>query len=112
VANKKIDDFDNLSVEFIPAENLIIVFTTEDNAELWTSDNLGVSLSGDATIKWLYDDASIKKDLAGKKEADLRTLVAKYKNSVLNMRVIFRPVWTRYFPDNLNKIIIKEDVPE
>jgi hypothetical protein len=67
-------------------------------------------LTGNAVIKWQYDTDALKKDIAGKKEADLKNLVAKYKDSIMSIKVIFQPVWTRYFPDDLSKIRVKEEI--
>jgi hypothetical protein len=110
LANKKITDFDNLPIEIIPAENLVATFKGEDSANLWKSKTLLISLTGDATIKWQYDGDALKKDLAGKKEADLKNLTSKYSDSIVSLKVIFRPIWTRYFPDNPNKIRVEEEI--
>jgi len=108
-ANKKITGFDNLPVDFISKDNLTVIFTGADSTALYKNSTLQVKLSGDVTIKWLYDALAIKKDLAGKKEADLKGLISKYSDTVLGIKVIFRPVWTRYFPDDLEKIKIIEE---
>lgn len=109
VATKKIDGFDGLPTEIIPAESLVVTMTGADSTGLYKNKALEMKLTGDASIKWIYDGEALKKDLAGKKESDLKNLANKYSNSVSSINVIFRPVWTRYFPDNLNKIKIKEE---
>jgi hypothetical protein len=109
IATKKIKDYDGLQTELIPADDLVITFTGKDSTELWKNETLEIKFNGNATIKWLYDSETIKKDLAGKKESDMKNLASKYKDSVISIQVIFRPVWTRYFPDNLDKIDIKEE---
>lgn len=108
IATKKIDSFDGLPTELIPSSDLLATFNAKDNINLWKNSAIEIKLSGDATIKWLYDGDAIKKDLAGKSESDIRNLVTKYKDSVDSIQVIFKPVWTRYIPDNTNKIKIKE----
>jgi hypothetical protein len=109
IATKKIKDYDGLQTELIPADDLVITFTGKESTELWKNETLEIKFNGNATIKWLYDSETIKKDLAGKKESDMKNLASKYKDSVISIQVIFRPVWTRYFPDNLDKIDIKEE---
>jgi hypothetical protein len=110
LASKKLEDFDGLQVDFIPRDDLVAVLTGADTTALYKNTSLQIKLTGNVTIKWLYDSLSIKKDLAGKKESDLKNLVSKYKDTVLGIKVIFRPVWTRYFPDDLEKIRITEEV--
>jgi hypothetical protein len=109
IATKKIKDYDGLQTELIPADDLVITFTGKESTELWKNETLEIKFNGNAIIKWLYDTETIKKDLAGKKESDMKNLASKYKDSVISIQVIFRPVWTRYFPDNLDKIDIKEE---
>lgn len=110
LANKKMANYDGLPAELIPTDNLITVFTGADTTGLWKNSTLQVKFTGDAIVKWVYDREAIKKDLAGKKEADLNNLLVKYKNSVKSIQVVFRPIWTRYFPDDLNKIKIQEQI--
>jgi hypothetical protein len=110
MATKKISDFDNNQTEFIPSDDLVTIFSGKDTTSLAKNDTLEIKLNGQATIKWSYDSDIIKKDLTGRKGSDIRNLASKYKDSVISMEVIFRPVWTRYFPDKEDKIEIKEAV--
>lgn len=109
LATKKISKFDALPVEFIPSDDLVTTLVGKDMASLWKNSSLDITLSGEAIIKWQYDGAMIKRDFAGKKETDLKNLMTKYRDSVKEMKVLFRPVWTRYMPDNPNKIKISEE---
>ena len=109
IANKKIDSFDGLPAELIPADNLIATFTGADSTGLWKNDTLQIKFNGDATVKWLYDSDLIKRQLAGKSQAELQVLTSQFKDSVAGIKVQFRPVWTKYFPDNLAKIRINEE---
>lgn len=103
LATDKIIGFDGLLTEFVPLENLVATFTVKNNI-------FDLKLNGEANIKWLYDSEGIKKDLAGKSSSEVKVVLQKYRDSILGMKVIFKPVWTRYFPDNLNKIRIIEEV--
>ncbi len=110
MADKKIDNFDGLPAELIPTDNLTVTMTGADNTGLWKNNTLQVKLRGDAIIKWQYDGDALKKDLAGKSQSDLNSIISKYKDSILGIKIHFVPVWARYFPDNLNKIKIEEAV--
>lgn len=109
IATKKIDGFDGLGVKLTKYDDLVTIFSGADSTGLWKNDTLQVKLKGVATIKWLYDADLLKKDFAGKSESDLSSLVDKYKNSVISIKILFMPVWTRYVPDDLSKIKIKEE---
>ena len=39
---------------------------------------------------------------------DLNNVLKSYQNSIISIKVIFRPIWTRYFPDDIDKIRVKE----
>jgi hypothetical protein len=108
LALKKIKDFDGLPVEFIPTDSLTTVFIAKDSTSLAKNNVLEIKLTGEAVIKWLYDAESIKKDLAGQKESEAKDLVIKYQDSVKSLQVIFKPIWARYFPDDLDKIKVEE----
>ena len=110
IAGKKIDGFDGLPAELIPADNFNVIVTGADNTGLWKNNILQLKLNGDASVKWQYDSDAIKNDLAGKSQSEIGNVVSKYKDTVLGLKVYFMPVWTRYFPDNLNKIKIEEKV--
>jgi len=108
LAEKKISNFDGLPAELIPTDNFVATLTGKDSANLWKNNVLQVKLDGDALVKWLYKADDIKKDLAGKKEADIKGLLNKYKDSILSIGVSFTPIWTRYIPENVKKISIRE----
>lgn len=109
ISNDKIENYDGLPTEFNSLENFTATFSGNDSINLWKNTTLEIKLSGDAQIKWLYNKDEIKKDFAGKSESDLRSLTSKYKDTVAGIRILFKPVWTRYIPDDLKKITIKEE---
>ena len=109
LASKKIDNFDNLPAELIPADNMTVTMTGANSTGLWKNDTLQLKLNGDATVKWVYDSDAIKRDLVGKSESDLKTLTSSFKDSIDSINVKFVPVWTKYFPDNIKKIKIIEE---
>jgi hypothetical protein len=109
-AENKIKDFDGLPVEFILNDELVTSLSGKDTTGLWKNSALSLKINGEVTIKWLYDADTIKKELAGKKEADVRSVLLNNKDSVIGLQVLFKPVWTRYFPDNLDKIKVIEAI--
>jgi hypothetical protein len=112
IANKKIANFNDLPVELIISDNLVTTFNVTDKSGLWKNKTIEIKFSGEAILKWVYDNDSLKNDLLGKKESDLENILSKYKDSLVSIRVIFVPVWTRYLPDNPNKIKIQEETKQ
>ncbi len=107
IAAKKVKDYDSLPVSLIFTDSLTTSLTGKETV-LWKNISVDLKLTGTANLKWLYDEEQIKRDLAGRKEADLEQILNKYRDSISSLRVTFRPVWTRYFPDNLDKITTEE----
>lgn len=97
IATKKGVTFDGLQISFIPDENLQASIVKE-----------GVKLTGEGEIKWIYNQDQIRKDLVGQPASALIQILSKYKEQVETIKVTFKPVWTRYFPDNINRIKVIE----
>jgi hypothetical protein len=56
----------------------------------------------------IADIDAIKKDLAGEPADRSTEVLSKYKDQVESIQVSFNPVWTKYFPDNLDRIRVSE----
>lgn len=111
IATHKIPDFNALPVKFIYHEDdLTVQLRAKDGDNLWTSQTVELLISGTADIQWLYDPLTIKKDLAGKHKSDIKNILIRYQNSINSIQVLFQPSWTKYYPDNLEKIKIKETI--
>lgn len=108
ISKNKDINLEGLKTEFIPSEDFTISVISEEDISLILDQNIKLKLNGEGSIKWLYDTLELKKDLAGKKESGLKSVMIKYSSSLNKIDVIFKPVWTRYIPDNLEKIKIKE----
>ena len=108
LATKKIESFDGLPVEMIITDKLISILNINSGSDLAESNDIEINFDGEAQIKWVYNVNDLKKDLAGKKGSAIGDIVVKYHTSLNAIDVIFKPVWTRYLPDNQDKIYIKE----
>lgn len=109
-ASEKISDFNNLPVEFIISDNLEVVLLTDNIKNLMEIKNVELKFNGPAYIKWSYDKDELKDKLKGKKKTDIPDILDSYQGSILSMEVILKPFWARYFPDNIKKIKIKENL--
>jgi hypothetical protein len=108
IANKKVADFDGLPVSIIFNDDLTTTFVAKDLTNLWKNKTIDIKFNGPANIKWIYDVELIKKDLAGQAGAETVQILAKYKEQVKSIKVSFSPIWTKYFPDNLERIKVEE----
>ncbi len=97
IAGKKGVTFDGLQISFIPDEKLLASIVKE-----------GVKLTGEGEIRWIYNQDQIRRDLIGKPASELIQILSKYKEQVETIKVTFKPVWTSYFPDNINRIKVIE----
>lgn len=108
LATKKISDYDGLPTTLIFTDDLITTLSGKDTLNLWKNTSLDLKLKGDAQIKWMYDVDALKKDLAGKPGSSSTQILSKYKDQVESINVTFSPIWTKYFPDKLDKIKVSE----
>lgn len=81
--------------------------TTLGNPDL---DKLDFSLSGTIKFIYLFSEAQLKKDLAGKNSRDLPSVLTNYPG-VKNVDVTLNPIWRRSFPSDAAKITIQKLTP-
>ncbi len=95
---KKLVNFDHLTANFIPSDTLGVNFSVKNE----------LTLNGSAQIKWLYDPMAMKRDLVGRSASDTVSILSKYKKQVGSIEVLFQPVWTKYVPDDIDRIEVVE----
>lgn len=74
-----------------------------------TEDALGTAklvVNGNADFIWLFDEETLKKDLAGKNREALRTILNGYP-SIKSAAAIVRPFWRSSFPSNTHDFTIE-----
>ena len=64
------------------------------------------TLTGDASIEWLFDEATLKNDLLGLKKGDLASLLEAKYPSIQSAQVKINPLWKQSFPTDPSKITI------
>jgi len=65
--------------------------------EPWTKTELTATVSGKATIEWVFDASAFKSDLAGKAKEAMPTILTGYP-AISRADVVLRPFWKREFP--------------
>ncbi|OGF51964.1 hypothetical protein A3I27_03005 [Candidatus Giovannonibacteria bacterium RIFCSPLOWO2_02_FULL_43_11b] len=78
------------------------------------SKNLGekkitFKITGKAHFVWIFDEAALKKDLAGASRASRQSVFKNYPG-IDRAEIIFKPSWLRFFPSDPDKI--KLDYPD
>jgi len=87
--------------------SLTFQYTESTLADISKLDSIQFSLSGSATIIWKFDEKALKKDLIGKPEKELYTILSKYP-AIDKAKAVFQPIWKNSFPDTESKITTKE----
>lgn len=93
----RLDNISNLQIK--------IATSTEINPTI-----LKIQVVGKARIIWAYDALQLKKSLSGQKLSALSNIIDKYNSSILNARAKIKPLWRNYFPKDINKISIVEEI--
>lgn len=109
LAENTLGDFDGSDVTFIDASGLTLTAQSpenEESAQPWEGDTFSFSMSGNATIVWLFDEAKLKQDLSGRNKEAIHTILSGYPG-IDEAEVVIRPFWKRSFPTNVDEIKIE-----
>lgn len=107
IAEQTIAAYNDAPVLFTPIDALEAMLTEE--ADVAASDTLSLSLSGEGTLIYQFDEARLKADLAGKSRGDIDTVLSGYP-AIERARITLRPFWTSQFPDNVEEIEIRREI--
>lgn len=107
-ADRKLSDYDDAPVNLILDDNTAISLSNNLKVKPWESDTISLSLKGGANIVWTYDKALLQKSLAGQgtNENNLKRILSSYPG-IKEMSAKVRPIWKHSFPNNPEKITIK-----
>jgi hypothetical protein len=67
----------------------------------------GVKISGDIQIQWQNDATLLASELVGKSKGEFKNIISNYRG-VTSVTTKFSPFWKNDFPNNPDRIIIKE----
>ncbi len=107
IAEKYIKDFGINGAEEVDVPNLESLTFTPNPAETkpWESGVLSFILTGDATVAWLFNAESFKKDLASQPRERMQTVLDAYQ-SIDHAKATIRPFWRSSFPDDPQQISV------
>lgn len=86
-------------------EGLTLVLPEDTKISSNMDKDVSFTLKGPAKFIWTFDEATLKKDLAGKSKKNLGSVLAKYP-AIEKAKVTLRPFWKFSFPKNTDKINI------
>jgi hypothetical protein len=107
IAEKTIADFDDSDVEIINLSDLDFAILDKQNSRPWEREQISFTLNGSASIVWLFDEDLLKQDLSGRSKDALSTVLSGYP-SVERAEAVLRPFWKSSFPENIQKIKVKQ----
>ncbi|MCH7756715.1 hypothetical protein IIC45_01365 [Patescibacteria group bacterium] len=111
LAQNTLAGFDDSPVELKSLESLSLTVLDKENMSPWEKDIFTFSLSGNATLVWLFDEAKLKDDLAGRDKRAIYTILSGYP-SIERAEVIIRPFWRQSFPDAIEDITIERNLED
>lgn len=103
VANKYVTGYGN---EAIVINNLAdLTFTPKAGFAPGTSSSISFTLTGPARLEWTYDETALKAALAGKKRAEVPSVLQAYP-MIQKADISVRPAWRRSLPAEAKDISI------
>ena len=88
-----------------------IVFTSKNGSfSPQKNSDLSFTLSGEASVVWLFDQSKIKQDLAGKSRKEMESVLSQYGPSIEKAEAVISPFWSKTFPKKLDNIKIKINI--
>jgi hypothetical protein len=78
IARTLIPTYAGEGIDLTNLESLLFSFNIEKGEDLYKATQLEFMLKGEANLKWLIDEAKLKKDLLGIPKANFNTLMAGY----------------------------------
>lgn len=86
-------------------EQLVFSADQLSGTELWNNPSINFSLKGAPELKWLIDEAAVKKDLLGLPKADFNSKMSSYP-TIERAKASLRPFWKQNFPKDSKAITI------
>lgn len=74
-----------------------------------SADSVSFHLTGPATFEWTYDQAALQTALASQTRAATPAVLQKFP-MIEKADISIRPFWSRSFPSNADKIVIKKSI--
>ncbi len=109
IAKKTIPDWNGNPVTLLNPGDISFVSKDATLQTFFDAKAVTVHIKGKALIRFLFDVAKLKKDLAGQQRGDVPTILSGYK-SIEKAEVTLSPFWRRTLPSQVEKIKIDEAI--
>ena len=109
ITQSSISQFDGSGVVIPDLNKLKFVLKNKDAIDPITAKDISFSLTGQANIVWVVDQAKLAGDLSGKSKKDFKDILSNYE-SIDKAEVAFKPFWRSKFPDDSKKIKIIDTI--
>lgn len=107
VATQTVAGYEGEPIAITNLEALSYVLRSEEEvAEPWEEASLAFTLGGNVKLIWLYDEESLRGDLAGRSKDALPTILSGYP-SIQEAQVSLQPFWRQTFPTDIQKITVE-----
>jgi len=106
VASTTLSDYSGDNVVIQSMGDLEISPRVAADTEVWDSDPLTVEVRGNVRFVWQFDQAAVKKDLAGRSKDDTNSILRKYA-AIQQAQVVVKPSWLRNYPSDQRKIDVQ-----
>jgi hypothetical protein len=105
IARSLIPTSDGITISVENLDTLALALPTKTGDDLWKSDTLSVSISGDVSLLWKVDEAQVKKVIAGVPKENFNATLAQLP-TIERAKATLQPFWKRSFPTDTSKIVV------
>ena len=108
LAKNVIPGYNDLPLRLDNPDELAVRVEKKLNADgEWDNATYLVKVKGAVNFTWRYDPQQLKKDLAGREDKALSTILTGYPG-IERAESVLRPFWSNTFPENPEEITINE----
>ena len=97
IARNTLAGFDEERVRLRDPADLTITIEDGEN-QPWEQDTIRVSVQGNTTVIFIFNEDALRADLAGRSKGALTTVLSGYP-SIERAEAVVRPFWKRSFPE-------------
>jgi len=105
IARATVADFDEGDVVIENFDELAVTFLEKEAFDPAAKGEVRFSVRGTPHFRWVFDEARLRNDLAGKSKRAINTVLAGYP-AIAKAEVIIRPFWDSTFPKKPESIVL------
>ena len=105
IARATVADFDEGEVVIENFDELTVAFLEKETFDPLAEGEVRFSVRGTPHFRWVFDEARLRIDLAGKSKRAINTVLAGYP-AIAKAEVIIRPFWDSTFPKKPESIVL------